>query len=209
MRLDVNLATHPYEDSRQFWIRWGTGVALIAILTLALVTQTAISWVYASHDRHMISEIKASIAKRDQEKMQAEAFLNKAENRVIRDRSQFLNTLIERKAFSWTQVFQDLEGVMPARLHVVSIHPELGEDNGLRIKLMVAGESRDRALDLVKKMEESPRFRQPKVEVENAGTSQTPGDNVQFTISAVYLPATTASAASGSTNPTAASGSTN
>lgn len=190
MRLDVNLATHPYEDSRQFWIRWGTGIAVLAILTLALITQTAISWLYASRDRQMISDIRASITKRDQEKAQAEAFLNRPENRVIRDRSQFLNGLIERKAFSWTQVFQDLEGVMPARLHVVSIHPELGDDNALRIKLMVAGESRDRALDLVKKMEESPRFRQPKVEVENAGNSQTPGDNVQFTISAVYLPAT-------------------
>jgi hypothetical protein len=189
MRLDVNLATHPYEDSHQFWIRWGTGVAVLGILTLALVTQAAISWVYAGRDRDMISEIKNSIAKRDQEKVQAEAFLNKPENRVIRDRSHFLNGLIERKAFSWTQVFQDLEGVMPARLHVVSIRPELGDDNALHIKLMVAGESRDRALDLVKKMEESPRFRQPKVEVENAGTSQTPGDNVQFTISAVYLPA--------------------
>jgi hypothetical protein len=189
MRLDVNLATHAYEDSHQFWIRWGSGIAILAILTLALVTQTIISWVYASHDRQMISQIRASIAMRDQEKAQAEAFLNQPENRVIRDRSQFLNALIERKAFSWTQVFQDLERVMPARLHVVSIRPELTEDNRLQIKLTVAGESRDRALDLVKKMEESPRFRQPKVETENAGIGQTPGDNVQFTISALYLPA--------------------
>jgi type IV pilus assembly protein PilN len=189
MRLDVNLASRPYEDAHQFWLRWGTGVALLAILTLALVAHTAISWVYASHDRQIIGEIKASIAMRDQERLQAEAFLNKPENRVIRDRSQFLNALIERKAFSWTQLFQDLERVMPARLHVISIRPEVGEDNSLHIKLAVAGESRDRALDLVKNMEESPRFRQPKVETENAGVGRSADDRVQFTISTLYLPA--------------------
>jgi hypothetical protein len=80
---------------------------------------------------------------------------------------------------------------MPARLHVVSIHPELTEDDELQIKLTVAGESRERALDLVRRMEESPRFRQPVINSENAQVnSQTPGDNVEFQISALYVPAT-------------------
>jgi hypothetical protein len=79
---------------------------------------------------------------------------------------------------------------MPARLHVVSIHPDLTDEDQLQIKLTVAGESRDRALDLVRRMEESPRFRQPEINSENAQVnSQTPGDNVEFTISALYVPA--------------------
>jgi type IV pilus assembly protein PilN len=189
MRLDVNLATRPYEDARHFWLRWGTGVAVLGILTLALLSQAALGWVYASRDRKMINDIQATIASRDQERSRAEVFLNQPNNRTIRDRSQFLNDLIERKAFSWTRVFQDLERVMPAKLHVVSIHPEMTEENELLIKLTVAGESRDKALDLVKKLEESPRFRQPKVVAEDAHTSQTPGDNIQFVISALYEPA--------------------
>ena len=137
----------------------------------------------------MSDQIKAEITKRDQERAQAEAFLNQPQNRDIRDRSQFLNALIQRKSFSWTQVFADLEKVMPARLHVVSIHPEITEEEQLQIKLTVAGDSRERALDLVKRMEESPRFRQPVVNSENAQTnSQTPGDNVEFNISALYAP---------------------
>ena len=139
----------------------------------------------------MMDQIRAEIAQRDQERAQAEAFLSQPQNRTIRDRSQFLNALIERKAFSWTHVFEDLERVMPARLHVVSIHPELTSDDQLQIKLTVAGESRDRAIDLVRRMEESPRFRQPEINSENAQTnSQTPGDNVEFNISALYVPAT-------------------
>ncbi|HVO60015.1 MAG TPA: PilN domain-containing protein [Terriglobales bacterium] len=190
MRIDVNLATKPYEDARLFWMRWGTGVALLAILSAALLAETVMGFVYARQDVRMSDQIKAEIAKRDQERARAEAFLNEPKNRDIRDRSQFLNALIERKAFSWTQVFTDLERIMPARLHVVSIHPELTEEEQLQIKLTVAGESRERALDLVRRMEESPRFRQPVINSENAQTnSQTPGDNVEFQISALYVAA--------------------
>jgi type IV pilus assembly protein PilN len=189
MHIDVNLATHPYEDVRQFWIRWGTGLALLAILSAALIAETAMAFIFARQDRNMIGQIKSEIAKREQERTQAESFLSQPQNRVIRDRSQFLNALIERKAFSWTQVFTDLERVMPARLHVVSIHPEITDEDQLMIKLTVAGESRERALDLVRKMEEYPRFRQPEINSENAQVnSQTPGDNVEFTISALYVP---------------------
>jgi hypothetical protein len=191
MRIDVNLATQPYEDARFFWMRWGTVVALLAILSAALLAETVMGFMYARQDVRMSDQIKAEITKRDQERAQAEAFLNQPQNRDIRDRSQFLNDLIQRKSFSWTQVFADLEKVMPARLHVVSIHPELTEAAQLQIKLTVAGESRERALDLVKRMEESPRFRQPVVNSENAQTnSQTAGDNVEFNISALYAPAT-------------------
>jgi type IV pilus assembly protein PilN len=190
MRLDINLASRPYEDARQFWIRWGSAVALIAILTLALIAETALSWVYAHKDQQTIASYRALIAERDRERSSAEAVLNKPENRTTRDRSRFLNELIERKAFSWTQVFQDLERIMPARLHVVSMHPELDEENQLQIKLTVAGESRDRALELVRHMEESARFRQPRITAENQQTQRgIAGDNVEFNISALYVPA--------------------
>ena len=190
MRLDINLASQPYEDARQFWIRWGSAVALISILTLALIAQTALSWIYAHKDQETIAKYRALITERDRERTSAEAVLNKPENRTTRDRSRFLNELIERKAFSWTQVFQDLERIMPARLHVVSMHPELDDENQLQIKLTVAGESRDRALELVRHMEESTRFRQPRITAENQQTERgIAGDNVEFNISAVYVPA--------------------
>ena len=87
-----------------------------------------------------------------------------------------------------TKAVEDLERVMPPRLHVVSIRPEKAADNQLQIKLVVAGESRDRALELVRKMEGSQRFQQTQIEQESSQPGQTPGDNVQFNISALYVP---------------------
>jgi type IV pilus assembly protein PilN len=188
MRVDINLATQPYQDARQFWLRWGGALVALGLLTLILVYSALTGWVSARKDRDLIRQREAQIAARAQEKTQAEALLNRAENRSTRDRSQFLNELFQRKAFSWTKVFEDLERVMPPRLHVVSIRPEMGSEAELNIKLVVAGESRERALDLVRKMEASQRFQQTRIDQERTESGQAPGDNVQFDINAVYVP---------------------
>jgi type IV pilus assembly protein PilN len=145
-------------------------------------------WAAARKDRSLIALREQQIAARDQERAKAEAILNLPENRSTRDRSQFLNDLFRRKAFSWTKVFEDLERVMPARLHLVSIHPAMTPENELEIKLVVAGESQERALELVRKMESSQRFQQTQIQQWSTQPGQTPGDNVQFDISAVYVP---------------------
>ena len=140
MRVDINLATQPYQDARRFWLRWGGALVALGLLTLILLYSVLTGWVSARKDRDLIRQREAQIAARDQERAQAEALLSRPENRSTRDRSQFLNDLFQRKAFSWTKVFEDLERVMPPRLHVVSIRPEMGSDAGLNIKLVVAGE---------------------------------------------------------------------
>jgi len=187
MRLDINLASQPYEDARQFWLRWGTALAAVSILTLALVATTISGWYAARCDHARIAELKAGIAQRDLKRQQAEQFLNRPENRSTRDQSQFLNELIERKSFSWTRVLEDLEKVMPARVHLVSIHPELDEDNQLKLKMSIAGDSRDRALELARRMEDSRRFAQTYIENENFSPS-TNGDPFRFNIVAKYVP---------------------
>jgi hypothetical protein len=188
MRLDINLATHPFEDPRGFWLRWGGGLAALALLTLVLVYSAAIGWYTASGDRALIRQRQQQIAEREQEQKNAQALLNRPENRMVRDRSQFLNDAFERKAFSWTKVFEELEQVMPAHLHLVSIHPEVSSDHPLSLTLVVAGESPERANELVRNMEDSQHFRQTHVLNTRNTASAVAGDNVQFDISSLYVP---------------------
>jgi Tfp pilus assembly protein PilN len=187
MRLDINLASQPYEDARQFWMRWGTGVGTLGLLTLILMTLVITGFINARRDRQAISEKRALIAQRDQLRTQAQQFLNRPENRTTRDDSQFLNQLIERKAFSWTKVLESLERVMPPRVHVVSISPQLDEDNQLALKMVVAGDSRDRAIELARRMEDSKRFAQTAILRAAHADSQT-GDTEQVEIAAIYVP---------------------
>lgn len=187
MRLDINLASQPYEDARQFWMRWGTAVGAVGLFTLILLTITATGWINARRDRQAMAQKRALIAERDQIRSNAEEFLNRPENRDTRDTSQFLNELIERKAFSWTQVLESFENVMPPRVHVVSISPHLDEGNQLSLKMNVAGDSRDRAIELARRMEESGRFAQVIITGEHFAPT-TSGDNELFEITAIYVP---------------------
>jgi len=140
MRVDINLATQPYEDARQFWMRWGTAVGAVGLLTLILLALCVTGWIAARRDRLAMAQQRSMISDRDKVRADAERVLNLPENRTTRDESQFLNQLIERKAFSWTRVLENLEKVMPPRVHVVSISPQLNEDNELALKMTVAGD---------------------------------------------------------------------
>ena len=191
MRLDINLASQPYQNLSKFWMRWIVGLAALVLVTLGLLVYTVNALIGAHRDQKVIQSIQDSISALNERETKAKAFLSEPDNRITRDRSQFLNDLFHRKAFSWTQVFQDLERVMPARLHVVSIHPELTTSNQLEIKLVVGGDTHEHALELVKKMEDSKRFQDTQInqETRGVGGGQTAtGDAVQFDITAQYVP---------------------
>ena len=187
MRLDINLATQPYEDGRRFWMRWGPILGVAGLVTLIMLITAISSWVAARKDQVQISKFRDDIARCDQERAKAQEVLDRSENRTTRDQSKFINTLIRRKSFSWTQVFSDLELMMPHELHVTAIHPEVAKDNELQIKLSVVGRSRERAFQLVHRMEQSPRFYQPQIEEESHQTGQN-GDVTHFEIASAYIP---------------------
>ena len=201
MRFEINLASQPYQNLRTFWMRWIVGLAALALATIALLGYTVSALIQTHHQQEAIDSIQESIHALSEREIKAKAFLNEPDNRNTRDRSQFLNELFHRKAFSWTQVFQDLERVMPARLHVVSIHPELTTASQLEIKLVVGGDTHEHALELVKKMEDSRRFQGTQINQETralGGSQSQGGDAVQFDITAQYVPeAADASAAGG------------
>jgi type IV pilus assembly protein PilN len=187
MRVDINLASRPYEDTQRFWLRWAPGVGLLGIVTLLLLAWTFSNWRDARMDRQQMHHLEKQIAACNREHDNAQALLNRPENRSIRDRSQFLNELITRKAFSWTRAFEELEQVMPRHLHLVSIQPQMLEDNQLAIKMVVGGDSRNEALQLVRRMEDSQHFKGTEILQDSlvAHTTQSP-DTVRFDIRALY-----------------------
>jgi type IV pilus assembly protein PilN len=196
MHIDINLASQPYEDARQFWMRWGTALGILSVLTLVLLGLDITGWMAASKDRVAMAQKRAKIADHQRVEADAQKTLNLPENRTMWSQSQYLNSLIERKAFSWTRVLEDMEKVMPPRVHLVSISPQLDEDNQLALKMTVAGDSRDRAVELLRRMEESRRFGQTRIENERHVDSQT-GDTVLIEMASVYIPDLLADASSG------------
>ncbi len=186
MRVNINLASQPYQDVRRFVVRWSLLIALVGLVTVGLVYATVVSVLAWRSSNAQKNELRAQIAQREQITAQAQAFLNRPENRTTRDQSQFINALIARKAFSWTEILSDLEHLLPPGLQVMNIRPEINEQSQLQIHIVVGG-SRERAIDLVRRLEESPHFRDAAMVNETTSQSKE-GTKLQFDIVSLYIP---------------------
>lgn len=192
MRLNINLASQPYEAARFYRRRVGALVLALAVLTALLAGYIVYQRAQSRGINQQLAQVRGEIKGLDFEDAQARALLNKPANRDIADRSEFLNQLFARKALSWTRVFTEMEKLVPPNLHVVSMKPEYTKTNDLMLRVVVATDSRDRAVELVRRMEKSNHFRQAQVMAEavTANTSDQsagPG-NIQFDIAAIYVP---------------------
>jgi len=187
MRFDINLASRPYQDARAVFRRWGAILAAIACIAAALLLIDYRHWRDNQLVNGRISKLQQEVEQLDAQRNANQALLNDPANRATRQRSQFLNGIIVRKSFSWTRAFSDLEKIMPTRVHLVKIEPELSPQNELKIKMTVEGNSRDKALDLVRKLESSREFKQARIETETTKSGTDAESAVAFQISAIYV----------------------
>lgn len=186
MRLNINLATQPYEDVRKFLAKWGLLTLVLAAATAMLVFMAVRNWRDSRTINAQIAEMHQKMDALDKARATAIATLNEPGNKVTAEKSRFLNDAIQRKSLSWTRIFMDLERMMPQGLHVVSIKPEFAKDNRLGIHLTVGGNSHEKAIELVRRMEESSTFRQATLVSETMTSSGS--DPVMFEITSTYTP---------------------
>ena len=194
MRLAINLATQPYEVAREYKRRLTFAIAALGVLGVLLVGYILYQRAHTRGINRQLAAVQQQIDQLELEEAQARAILNKPANREIADQSEFLNDLFARKSLSWTRIFAEMEKIVPADLHVVSMKPEYTKNNDLVLHIVVATDSRSRAVELVQHMEKSNHFRQPQVVAEvvvanTTGQSSGPSGNIQFDIAAVYVPA--------------------
>ena len=192
MRTNINLASQKYRDAREFYLRWGVALALVLLITAGLASWAWSSYSTTSRNSKHIREMRDKIARLDEEQRRSEAILSRPENRDVRDQSQFWNDVIDQKSFSWTQLFSDLEKIMPSRAYVVSAQPTITPEKQLKLQLVVVGEKFDNANELLVKMEHSERFRLPELEAtspKKEGTAPGAPSVWQFEIVTYYTPA--------------------
>jgi Tfp pilus assembly protein PilN len=187
MRYDINLASRPYIDARRFYASWALLLVPLFLIAVVLVGMSITAQMSSREVAHKVRQENARIAALDQNRAKAEEVMNRPENRDTRDKSRFLNDAIARKAFSWTQVFEELERVMPDKVRVLAIKPEIKDDRVLLV-LSIAGETRADAVELVRRMETSPSFRQPQLRSEDVTQTPSGGSMVRFEVAATYVP---------------------
>ena len=173
LRVPINLASDPFRRDRPLLVG---SAALAVVLSLLLIYQV----VAIVSERHQAADIRIAIGRQNAQlsaiaaqQAKLNATLRRPENAEVLERSLFLNTLIQRKAISWTRIFDDLEKVMPYNVRLVSVRlPEVDSNNQVLLDMVVGAKDVPPILELFKRLEGAPQFGNASVQ-SSAPPSQT------------------------------------
>jgi len=170
MRITLNLATRPFTDIGPAIKRLRIGMAVLAALCLLFVLGLHLFDSQAAEARAREHSLDGAIAQVQAERQQDQDLMRQPGNAQILTQAEFLNERFDEKAFSWTLAMEAMETVLPAGVQVTSIEPQRGKDGHITVELRVLG-PHDRSVDLVRNLEHSRRFLEPRIESESAESS--------------------------------------
>ncbi len=159
IRVPINLASEPFRRDRPILVAL-TAVAIFGCVLLGIQINTILSERHQAADTLVtIDRLNAQVRIIDSAQARLNGTLRKPQNAEVMERSLFLNTLIERKAISWTRIFEDLEKVMPYNVQLVQVRlPEVDSQNEVLLDMVVGAKEVGPVLDLLKRLEGSPQF---------------------------------------------------
>ena len=157
MRVRLNLATKPLESHRLFLAGASVSACAAALVFLAL------GWhVYSV--RKAATEVRARRGKMSQEFAAYEAQRSAlqryfAQKNVanLHDRASFINGIIAVRSFNWTQMFMDLERILPGGVRVISVEPKQVSGH-VELNLTFGAESDEVKLKFMRALETSKLF---------------------------------------------------
>src|SRR5580704_2269684 len=157
MRIRLNVATKALETHRRFL----AGAGLIAVV--AGLIFLGLGWhVYSV--RKVDAELRArtennrrEMAKLLEQRAGLDRYFAQKDIAELHDRAAFINGILDARSFNWTQMFMDLERVLPGGVHLVSIEPKQVKGR-IEVKLRVGAASQEAKVKFLRALEASREF---------------------------------------------------
>lgn len=173
MRISLNLATRPFTDIGPAVRRLRIAMGVLAFVCILFGLGLHFLDNRAAAARAREHAVDSQIARIQAERQRAEDVMHRPDNAQLLEQAQALNQIFDQKSFSWTLAMEAMETVLPQGVQVSAIEPVRGKDGHIALHLRVVG-GHDRAVELVRNLEHSRRFLQPRIVNESAETSDTP-----------------------------------
>jgi type IV pilus assembly protein PilN len=185
MRIQLNLATKPLETHRRFLVVAGLVGGAAGILFLSLGGHVYRVRKADAELRARTEQTRLEMSKLELERKDLEQFFSQSVNSKLSDRAAFLNTVIDARSFNWTQMFMDLERILPGGVRVVSIEPRQ-EKGRVEVKLTVGSTSDEAKLKFLRALEESKMFTHVELSSEHVPAQAAGGDRAIVELTVVY-----------------------
>ncbi|HVH72552.1 MAG TPA: hypothetical protein VNB49_15775, partial [Candidatus Dormibacteraeota bacterium] len=159
--------------------RFLAGASLTAFV--ASVVFVALAWhVYSV--RQAASEVRARMERIRQERIKYETdrnelklFFEQRNIKGLNERAAFINGIIVVRSFNWTQMFMDLERILPGGVRIINIEPKQVSGH-VELNLTFGATNDEVKLEFVRALETSKQFSEVQIHSETQ-SNQVSGAN--------------------------------
>jgi type IV pilus assembly protein PilN len=158
MKIPINLASEPFRRDRAMMVAsCAVSVLLLGSLAILIMLANADNAQLADVRRD-VTQLRAQLNAVEKQQTQFDAVLRKPENAEVLQLSVFLNSLLHRKAISWTRILADLEKTLPANVKVLNIQPYVTANNQVTLNLQVGSTEPEPVIRFYQALEGSSLF---------------------------------------------------
>jgi Tfp pilus assembly protein PilN len=184
MYIRLNLATNPLLSHRRF-LAGSAAAGVLGLVLLLGLGWRAYNLRKAEEDlRGRSDKIQKEMATVEKERNGLENYLAQQEAAGFQDHAKFVVEVLQARSINWTQMFMDLERILPAGVRIVHIQPKL-EKGIVSVHFVVGASSQEAKLKLLKSFENSSSFSHVELLSERAAT-QTGADPLTVEFVAEY-----------------------
>jgi len=159
--LHLNLAGRPYRDYRPLYAVVVVTSILIAIMLLNNI-ETGYRYVRETRaTRDKITQIEKQIDTENRRADEANQRLRGVNVKQLSDQAQFVNARLAERAFSWSELLDRLERVLPDDVRIQSISPSFGKTGIVHLTMEAAAKTGDGMVRTIDRFNHDPHFANP------------------------------------------------
>ena len=182
--LHLNLAAKPYRDYRPFTLVLAVGWLLFLSLAYVNVVtylryKTATKQTSAAIDR-----LERQTVEEHRRAEEASARLARIDLKTLAAQTEYVNTQLAQHAFSWSELLDRLEHVLPSDVRIEGVAPRFDKSGLVHLVLQCHGKSNDSMVQTIDAFHADQHFANPFPSTELAGDKES-----QFTLDVDYRPA--------------------
>jgi hypothetical protein len=184
MTLRTNLSTRPFYNERAVQAILVLAAILVVVVTIVNLTRL---WSLTGRDRRLIAEAEAAESRIESlraDVARVRSSVDAGHIAEIAAQAHEANQAIDRRAFSWTELFNELETALPHDVRVAGVIPHIDKTDQMIVVLEVQARSVEAISQFFDGLEESGAFRNLLSKQER----ETPEHTIVATLEGIYTP---------------------
>lgn len=124
--LDLNLASRPFRNNAPIWAAYVCGAAVAGAATYGNVSAYLDSGARLQRLREQVETVGRKLGELDVREQKARRDIEAFDVKVLSVQARRANGVIQRRALSWTKLFNELERIQPYEVRLSSVRPLYG-----------------------------------------------------------------------------------